>query len=229
MDPQNARSRRTRAALLEAAREIVEGQGLEALTMGAVGDRAGVTRRTVYLRFESRTALVTALFEHVNEAEELAESLRPVHDASDAAAALAAWAAHVARFHPRIARVARAVQAMRDADADAAEHWRLVQADWYRICRELAERTRDEGVLADGWTVERMADMLQALMSFDILDTLVGLHGWSADACAAQLGRLAHSTFLRPGTPITAQAGAGTTERRGAGRPSARNSQPAPR
>lgn len=198
MEPQNARSRRTYAALLEAARAIVEEQGLTELTMGAVAERAGVTRRSVYLRFESRTRLLTALFDHVNEQEGLAASLAPVREASDARAALTAWAAHVARFHPRIARVARAVQAMTEVDADAAEHWRLVQADWRRLCRELAERTRGEGRLAAGWTVETMADMLQALMSFDVLDTLVGLHGWTSDAYASHLARLAHSTFLRP-------------------------------
>jgi AcrR family transcriptional regulator len=198
MEPQNARSRRTYAALLEAAREIVEERGLSELTMGAVAERAGVTRRSVYLRFESRTQLLTALFDHVNEQEGLAASLQAVHEASDAASALTAWAEHVARFHPRIARVARAIQVMTEVDVDAAEHWRLVQADWRRLCRNLAERTGQEGRLATGWTVETMADMLQALMSFDVLESLVGLHGWTDDAYAAHLARLAHSTFLRP-------------------------------
>ncbi|HSO53579.1 MAG TPA: TetR family transcriptional regulator, partial [Actinomycetes bacterium] len=39
--PQNARSRRTRAALLAAARSLLEEQGAEALTMAAVAERAG--------------------------------------------------------------------------------------------------------------------------------------------------------------------------------------------
>ena len=195
MQPQNARSRRTRAALLEAAREIVEERGLPALTMGAVAELAGVTRRSVYLRFESRTHLLTALFDHVNEREELATSLRPVHDAPDAAAALQAWADHVARFHPRIVRIARAVQSMKDTDPDAAEHWRLVQEEWHRLCRLLALRVHEERALASGWTVETMADMLHALMSFDVLETLIDQRGWSIDDFAAHLARVAQSTF----------------------------------
>ena len=197
MQPQNARSRRTRAALLEAAREIVEDHGLPALTMGAVAELAGVTRRSVYLRFESRTHLLTALFDHVNEREDLAGSVRPVRDAPDAAAALQAWAAHVARFHPRIHRIARAVQSMKDTDPDAAEHWRLVQEDWHRLCLDLAGRVHDEGILASGWTVETVGDMLQALMSLDVLETLVGQRGWSADDVASHLARVALSTFTR--------------------------------
>ena len=197
MQPQNVRSRRTQAALLEAAREIVEDRGLPALTMGAVAELAGVTRRSVYLRFESRTQLITALFDHVNERDDLASSVRPVHDAPDAAAALQAWAAHVARFHPRILRIARAVQSMKDTDPDAAEHWRLVQEDWHRLCLVLAGRVHDEGILAPGWTVRTMADMLQALMSLDVLETLVGQRGWSADDFASHLARVAQSTFTR--------------------------------
>ena len=195
MKPQNVRSRRTQAALLEAAREIVEERGLTALTMGAVAELAGVTRRAVYLRFESRTQLLTALFDHVNEREDLAASLRPVSEAQDAAAALQAWAAHVARFHPRILRIARAVQSMKDTDPDAAEHWRLVQEDWHRLCVLLAGRIHDEGAMAPGWTVETMADMLQALMSLDVLDTLVDQRGWSDADVASHLARVAQSTF----------------------------------
>ncbi len=197
MQPQNARSRRTQAALLEAAREIVEERGLPALTMGAVAELAGVTRRSVYLRFESRTHLLTALFDHVNDKEDLTASVRPVSDAPDAATALTAWAAHVARFHPRILRISRAVQSMKDTDPDAAEHWRLVQEDWHRLCLLLAGRVHDEGVLAPGWTVKTMADMLQALMSLDVLETLVDQRGWSVDDFASHLARVAQSTFTQ--------------------------------
>lgn len=199
MQPQNVRSRRTRAALLEAAREIVEERGVPALTMGAVAELAGVTRRSAYLRFESRTHLLTALFDYVNESEDLAASVRPVGDAPDAAAALQAWADHVARFHPRILRIARAVQSMKDTDPDAAEHWRLVQEDWHRLCLRLARRLHGEGAPAPGWTVETMADMLQALMSLDVLETLVYQRGWSVDDFAGHLARVAQSAFTTPG------------------------------
>src|SRR5204862_2950392 len=64
---QNARSRRTRLALLASARTLVEQEGLSALTMASVAEHAGVTRRSVYLHFATRTELITALYEYVNE------------------------------------------------------------------------------------------------------------------------------------------------------------------
>ena len=60
--PQNARSRRTSGALLHATRDLIDEQGFEALTMAAVAERAGVSRRAVYLHFSTRTELVTALY-----------------------------------------------------------------------------------------------------------------------------------------------------------------------
>src|SRR5688572_23279920 len=52
--PANSRSRRTRSALLSAARDLLEEGGAEALTMSSVAERAGVTRRAVYLHFGVR-------------------------------------------------------------------------------------------------------------------------------------------------------------------------------
>src|SRR5919204_5147604 len=90
--PANARSRRTRTALLAAARAVLEERGFPQLTMAAVAERAGVTRRAVYLHFTSRSDLVGALFEYVAETEGLAAAVQPVRAAPDAVAALDAWA-----------------------------------------------------------------------------------------------------------------------------------------
>ena len=196
MDPQNARSRRTRAALLQAAREIVEGPGVAALTMASVAERAAISRRAVYLHFESRTQLLTALFDHVNEQEGLTASLQQVSDAVDAAEMIRAWAAHVGGYHPRIVRVARAVQRVRDLDADAARHWELIQDDWHRLCRRVARRLHDEGRLAQPWTVDTATDMLHALMSLDVLETLVLQRGWSPAAYSRHLSDIALAAFL---------------------------------
>jgi AcrR family transcriptional regulator len=45
--PTNARARRTRTALLAAARAVLLEHGFPHLTMAAVAERAGVTRRAV--------------------------------------------------------------------------------------------------------------------------------------------------------------------------------------
>ena len=193
--PSNARSRRTRAALLAAARSILEEDGFERLTMSAIAQRAEVSRGAVYLHFTSRADVVAALFEHIEDTEGLRESTERVWQAPDASAALDEWARHLARYHPRLLAVTRAVDRVRDVDADAAEHRARVVAAQLANCRRLACWLRDEGRLAQTWTVEAATDMLWALISTDIIEGLLVDRRWSQRRLAQHLGLLFRSTF----------------------------------
>jgi AcrR family transcriptional regulator len=193
--PSNARSRRTRAALLSAARSILERDGIEALTMRAIAEGASVSRGAAYLHFSSRADVVAALFQHVAETEGLDESTERVWQAPDAVAALDEWARHLARYHPRILAVTRAVERVRDVDEDAADHRARVVAAQLADCRRLATWLRDEGRLAPPWTVETAADMLWALISTDMIEGLLVDRRWSQRRLAQHLGQLFRSTF----------------------------------
>jgi AcrR family transcriptional regulator len=196
--PRNARGRRTRDALLTATRAILEdGGGFEALTMAAVADRAGVSRRAVYLHFASRGELVTALFDFLADAEGLASSLRPVWDAPDAVAALREWVRHLVSYHPRLIAVDRAIERVRDSDPDAASHRRLVTRGQLASCRRIAARLADEGRLAPPWTVETATDMLWSLISTDMIDKLLADRRWSRARLEKHLIALHHATFVR--------------------------------
>jgi AcrR family transcriptional regulator len=206
---QNARSRRTRLALLAAARTLVEQEGLPALTMASVAEHAGVTRRSVYLHFATRTELITALYEYVNETAELAASLETVWQAPDAAAALERWAHHLARCHTKLIPFGRAFQRVRGTDPDAEHYWDLVMRQWRGSCRRLAEWLAAEQRLAAPWSVATATDMLWALMSFDVVEALVTDRRWSRKRFARRLGVLLQSTFVAPAAP-TGKAAAKT-------------------
>jgi AcrR family transcriptional regulator len=194
--PANARGRRTRAGLLAAARRILEDDGFRALTMHAVAEQAGVTRRSVYLHFSSRAELVSALFDHVAEAEGLTASLAPVWSAPDAAAALDAWAAHVVRYHPRLIAVDRAVRSEAADDPDAAAHRARVARERLAVCRRLVERLTDERRLAAAWSARSAAEMLVYLDSSDLLEGLLVERRWSRTKLTSHYGALLRATFL---------------------------------
>jgi AcrR family transcriptional regulator len=195
--PANARSRRTRAAVLGAARRLLADGGFGALTMGAVAERAGVTRRAVYLHFPSRAELVSALFDYVADAEGLQDSLGRVWQAPDAAAALDEWAQHVARYHPRLLDVDRAVALESGRDPDAAAHRRRVMRAKLSTCRRLMRRLADEGRLAAGWTVEDAAEMLFYLDSGELVGGLLRERRWSRRQFVDRYGALLRATFVR--------------------------------
>jgi AcrR family transcriptional regulator len=199
----NARSRRTRTALLDATRELVEREGVASATMGAVADRAGVTRRSVYLHFKSRSELIGALFDHVAETDGLQQSLDKVWAAPTAAEALARWGAHLARYHSRVLPVDRAFAQMEHTDPDAAAHRRRVRAAKLASCTRLARRLSDEGVLAGDWSVGAAADMLYALTNSDLVEALLVDRRWTQRLFSARVAALLQATFIGADENVT--------------------------
>src|SRR5688572_11803507 len=63
--PRQARARATIATIFEAAIQILERGGYEALTTNRIAERAGVSVSTLYQYFENKDALQLALAEHV--------------------------------------------------------------------------------------------------------------------------------------------------------------------
>lgn len=194
--PRNARSRRTREALLRAARELIEGEGFEAMTLAAVADRAGVSHRGLYLHFPSRGDLLTTLYRHLGEAEDLGVSLNRVWDSADAVSALDEWAHHIARSHPRILAVFRAIEHARHTDADAAELWKTTMRNWHMGCRRLVEWLDREGRLSPLWTLDSATEMLWALMSWDMVERLVVDKRWSSKRFGEHLATLLRAAFV---------------------------------
>ena len=164
--------------------------------MAAVAERAGVSRRAVYLHFATRTDLLAALYRSLGETDDLARSLQAVWDCPDAVAALTEWAEHIARSHPRILSVLRAVERARYGDPDATDLWQTAQGNWLKGCRRLMRRLADDGRLAPRWTADTAADMMWALMSIDVLDRLLNERRWSRRRVAEHLAALFQLTFV---------------------------------
>jgi AcrR family transcriptional regulator len=196
VQPQNARSRRTSAAILAAGRQLIEEQGFHAFTMAAVAARSGVSRRGLYLHYATRTDLLAALYRSLGQTEDLAMSLQAVWESPGSVAALSQWAHHIARSHPRILAIMLAVENARHADPDAAQLRAIAQGNWLKGCRRLMQWLADEDKLAPHWSVAKAADLMWALMSPDLLDRLINERRWSSRAVAEHLDALFHKTFV---------------------------------
>lgn len=96
---QRSDARESRAALLKAARALAAERGIEALTVVAVAERAGLNRSTAYQHFRSRQALVRAVGKgFAEELQRMFSEPRPLGEQID-------FFVHYFREHPHIARI----------------------------------------------------------------------------------------------------------------------------
>jgi AcrR family transcriptional regulator len=166
-------------AIVAAAREIAAEQGLGAVQIVPVAERAGIAAGTVYRYFPAKTDLVGALIEAVS-AREIA-ALRTAADAapgplSALAAGLITYAARALR-HRRLAWAVSAEPV--DATVDA-----LRLAARRALAAELETRIR--AAVAGGHLPEQDAGVSAAALVGLLLEGLIGPLAPPADAGAAR-------------------------------------------
>jgi Bacterial regulatory proteins, tetR family len=157
---------RTAAGIVAAARAELEHTPVQALSIGAVARRAGVTRATVYNRFGSKAGLVRALLP-------ASPPLTKIND--DPRDAVHAFLAS------RCARWA----------ADPGLHRNLPTVDDGDENHRLAEALANVDQLRPGCSIKEAQDVLTALGSFPVFDRLYQDGRRSATACSEILMRLA--------------------------------------
>ena len=173
----------TRARIVKAARRLLTGgKDLPAFSLDAVAREAGVTRLTVYNRFESKRGLVEAVFDDIAERGGLFE-LRSVLADADAMSSLRGIVAVFCRFWASHDRALAKLAGMTKLDRD--------------IAVSLKQRTeRRRGVLTV--SVKRLpgvreaddlVDILFALTSFETFEAL-SVRQRSAAAVEALIWRL---------------------------------------
>lgn len=146
--------------------------------MEDVARAAGCSRRAIYLHFSSRTDLLLAVPEYIDQEEGLGESVARIWDAPDAMAALDAFTNHVTDYHPKISATVRAVDIARRSDPDAAALWVDRMDAWHDLCRRLAAWLEHDGDLAAHHSVDTAADVLWAMMSVHLWEDLVEARDW---------------------------------------------------
>ncbi len=131
--PRRADAKESRATLLQAARELVAERGMEALTVVAVAQRAGLNRSTAYQHFRSREDLIDAVrTEFGREVRRIFSEPRQVGEQID-------FFVHYFRDHPDIARMWM-FRMLSDHDETAARGW----GDYVKALERLAASARSQ-------------------------------------------------------------------------------------
>ncbi len=178
--PGRPRSERARRAILQAANELLEGEGFAAVTMEAIAERAGVSKATVYRWWPNRAAVVMdgflstvssqVPFPHTGHArEDIRLHMRRLTEA----------------FGGRIGRTVAALLAEGQADPELADalrsRWLLVRR---AEAREILELGIERGELRGGLKPEVAVDVLYGPIYYRLLVGHAPLDEDFADALA---------------------------------------------
>src|SRR5689334_20386016 len=174
-----ARTRRTRAAVVEAARALFLERGYAATTIESISERSDTPQATVYRLFSSKLGILKAVLDVsiVGDDGAVAMADRPQVRAllsdPDAKNQLAAFAALLRDLMARTAPVQRILADAARSDEDAAsllaEISQQRQHGQHRIARALARA----GALRPGVRERDAADIIHALASPELYNLLV--------------------------------------------------------
>ncbi|MBV9096398.1 MAG: TetR/AcrR family transcriptional regulator [Streptosporangiaceae bacterium] len=182
-----ARTRRTRAAVIEAARRLFLERGYTATTIEAISELADTPQPTVYRLFSSKLGILKAVLDVSIAGDEEAVAMadrpqvRSLLANPDPRDTLTGFAALVGGLMVRTAPVhhvlEEAARSDRGAAAALAEIARQRHGGQRRITRSLARA----GALRPELTERDAADIVHALASPEVYRLLVTSRGWSRE------------------------------------------------
>jgi AcrR family transcriptional regulator len=188
--------KKTRRAIVDATRELLESPGATNVGLERIAARAGYSRQAIYRHFGSRAGLLKAVLADIDERGGAEAAVERILGAGGATAVLDGliewWAGYVAGF----AGVARSVYAGRAGDRALAAAWEDRMEALMGVCRLAVDRCAAEGRLRAGLEQPAAAEMLWAMLSIPLWDQLIVDRGWSEADYRQRIGSIARAALL---------------------------------
>ncbi|VAX00599.1 hypothetical protein MNBD_GAMMA21-2569 [hydrothermal vent metagenome] len=186
----------TKTRILEATWKLMEqgrGQGVK---MSDIAKAAGISRQAVYLHFATRTDLMIATVNYVDEVKGLNERLNQFKLASNGTELLDACVDVWGNYIPEIYGLAKALMMTRDTDEATAAAWNGSMACLREVCQEIINTLDDEGQLVPEWPKAQAVELFMTLISIQNWEQLTIESGWSTAQYVARMKQLLRHTFV---------------------------------
>jgi AcrR family transcriptional regulator len=192
----SSRSERTRQAIVEAAARLWRERGLHAAGLEEIAAVAGVTRRTIYLHFGGKAALLVAVVDQAERAAGLPELRARLREADTPDEILERLADIQVQYVPRIYESIRLVHAARREEPAADEVWNGRMRARRATFRLLAAQIQEKGRLDPGLTLDDAVMLIWVLTSPHMYEYLVVDGGWSLKRYRGHVIRLLRRALL---------------------------------
>lgn len=196
-------ARRTRRAIVTAARDLFLARGYAATTIDAIAQAAHVSRRTVFNSVGGKAVLLKLVLDWaiVGDDDPVAMADRPAVKAiqaePDPRKALALWAQTVTGVAARVAPISEVLTAAADVDPAAAQLLAHGARDRMFGATSFVRQLAALGGLAPDITEQRAADICWALMDGHLYHRLVAERAWTTADFTQWLTDSLAATLLR--------------------------------
>jgi AcrR family transcriptional regulator len=182
-----ARTRRTRAAVVEAAQSLFVDRGYAATTIEAISDRSDTPQATVYRLFSSKLGILKAVLDVSigGDDQSVAMADRPQVRAllsdEDPKNQLAGFAGLLREVMARVGPVHRILADAARSGEDAASLLAEIARQRHEGQRRLARSLARSGALRPGLRERDAADIIHALASPEVYGLLAFDRGWNGE------------------------------------------------
>ena len=182
-----ARTRRTQAAVVEAAQSLFVERGYAATTIEAISDRSDTPQATVYRLFSSKLGILKALLDVSIGGDDRAmpmadrPQVRALLSDADPANQLTGFAALLREIMARVGPVHRVLADAARSDQDAAALLAEIARQRHEGQQGIARSLARSGALRPGLSERDAADVIHALASPEVYGLLVTDRGWSGE------------------------------------------------
>ena len=182
-----ARTRRTWAAVVEAAQSLFVERGYAATTIEAISDRSDTPQATVYRLFSSKLGILKALLDVSIGGDDRAmpmadrPQVRALLSDADPANRLTGFAALLREIMARVGPVHRVLADAARSDQDAAALLAEIARQRHEGQQGIARSLARSGALRPGLSERDAADVIHALASPEVYGLLVTDRGWSGE------------------------------------------------
>ncbi len=199
-----AQAEATRQAILDAAQRLFERQGYSATSVPAIAEEAGVAQKTIYVHFETKAALVHALWDARLGGDEAdtpvleREWFRALVRESIPERKIRLAAAQARRVKSRSGALLEVIRAAASTDPDIATLWASIEAKLLDVQRAIVEQLHASGSLARSLDVARGTDILWTLNHPNVWQLLVARRGWTDEEYEHWMSGILCSQLLGP-------------------------------
>jgi len=193
----SSRADRTRTAIIEAAGRLWMERGLHGVGLEEVAAAAGVTRRTVYLHFGSKPALLLAYVHRSEAGAGLPSLVAAMTTAATPGEMIETLGRIQVEYVPKVFASMRLVNAARSSEPAAAEVWDDRMRARRTAFRAVASRLSEMGSLDPALSLDDAVGLLWVLTAPHMYEFLVVELGWSLERYRGHIVRLIRRALLK--------------------------------